>query len=195
MQTVRKQHSASPPICEVGRRDKKPSGVSTVGNQPFVRAPARTESIDRTAPQARTVRAMHDLQLATMSTEGMNIAADCYGLPAGTEVDLHNSVNPLIRQYAKELGGLVGMPGPVSVKFDSGLMTVRSKWSINSAPIFSMHRTQEGVRYVVQGHPLNGSSSSPDIQIAQSHLSMCKLIAHEAVDPEGARQIVAAYQA
>ena len=137
---------------------------------------------------------MNNMKLVGMSNEGMAIAEYCRNLPAGTEVDLHTSVNPYVRAYAEGLEALTNTPGPLFVKFDSGMLSIHSRSAVNAFPLFSTHPTPEGIRYMVQGRPLNGSSSLEDVDMGQSHLSMCRLVAREAVDPQAAQQAVVAYQ-
>ena len=137
---------------------------------------------------------MNNMKLVGMSNEGMAIAEYCRGLPQGTEVDLDTSVNPYVRAYAAGLEALTNTPGPLFVKFNNGMLSIHSRSAMNSFPLLSMHPTSEGIRYMVQGRSLNGSSSFPDVETGHSHLSMCRLVAQEAVDPQAAQQAVAAYQ-
>ena len=194
MQSVRKHDSASAPVREAMRKDATSSGALPTGNKSFVRTTAQAGNVDKTTFQPRTARAMNNTKLVGMSNEGIAIANYCRNVPPEAEIDLHASVNPYVRAYAAGLERLTNTPGPLFVNFDNGAMSIRSRSVVDSFPLFSMHPTSEGMRYTVQGRPLNGSSSFPDVEMGQSHLSMCRLVAQEAVDPQGARPAAAAYQ-
>lgn len=195
MQTVRKQISAPIPASNTMRGDAKPIGPSSAGNKPFVRIPAQAANVDKTTLQSRTAQAMNNTRLVGMSREGIAIANYCGNLPPGTEIDLHTSVNPYVRAYGAGLEALTNTPGPLFVKFDNGMLSIHSRSAMNAYPLLSMHPTEEGIRYMVQGRYLNGSSSLTDVDTAHGHLSMFRLVAQEAVDPQAAREAIAGYQA
>ena len=195
MQSVRKQDFASASTRETMRGNVKPVGVSKAGNNPFVRAPFQPGNIDKTTLQSRTIQAMNNLALVRMNKEGMAIAESCRGLPPGTERDLHTSVNPYVREYAAGLAATTNTRGPLFMKFDDGMMSIHSRSAEDSYPLFSMHPTSGGIGYMVQDRPLNASSSLPEIEMGRSHLSLCRLVAEEAVDPRAARLAVEADQA